>query len=370
LDLRERAMGLRRTEVPKAMDVAVATRSRSGVARGGDAVGSETFSPFWLVSSMVEREEASALSHKVLGHGVAREAVGAGLSLPFDARCVLTTRPDIGLMSCFSPAPRWSWPQGGAALRGGAGLQKAPRHVLVRPADGRVAIEQAGRRIVLRAREAAVICVGCETLFSLVEIGRIDLIALDATRLPALDDAHDSGLMQAMPRGNRGLQVLAHYGALLMRGLLPLNSAGLQSLAIGHIHDLVGIMLAERDLPASMPAIDRRSGRLAAIKADVEARLERRDLSIDMIAALHGVSSRAIQKLFESERRTFSDYVLERRLERAWHRLVTIEGRGPTISTVAFEVGFGDLSYFNRSFRKRFGRSPSQVKAGAQPEPA
>lgn len=35
-----------------------------------------------------------------------------------------------------------------------------------------------------------------------------------------------------------------------------------------------------------------------------------------------------------------------------------------SISSVAFEVGFGDLSYFNRSFRKRFGRSPSQVRAG------
>ena len=31
---------------------------------------------------------------------------------------------------------------------------------------------------------------------------------------------------------------------------------------------------------------------------------------------------------------------------------------GLSISTIAFEVGFGDLSYFNRKFRKRFGTSP------------
>ena len=114
-----------------------------------------------------------------------------------------------------------------------------------------------------------------------------------------------------------------------------------------------------------MAATDRRAGRLAAIKADIEARLERRDLGIEMIATLHGVSARAVQKLFESEGRTFSDYVLERRLDRAWHRLVTAEGAGLTISAVAYEVGFGDLSYFNRSFRKRFGRQPSQVRAQA-----
>jgi AraC-like DNA-binding protein len=33
-----------------------------------------------------------------------------------------------------------------------------------------------------------------------------------------------------------------------------------------------------------------------------------------------------------------------------------------TISAIAFGVGFGDLSYFNRTFRRRFGASPSDVR--------
>lgn len=342
-------MGLRRTEASIAMDVAAATRSELG-----DAGNGEVLSPFWLVSSRVEREEASALSRKVLGRSVGRERIGAGLALPFDARCCLTMRPDIGLMSCFDPAPQWIWP--GAETEG-------RRHVLVRPADGRVVIEQSGRRVALKAREAAVLALEPGTRFSLVQIGRIDLISLDGARLPMLSEVGEAGLMRPVPRGNRGLQVLAHYGALLLRGMMPLHSTALQGLAIDHVHDLVGVMLADRSPPPSLAAGDRRAGRLMAIKADIEARLERRDLSIDMLAGLHGVSSRAIQKLFETEARTFSDYVLERRLERAWHRLVMEEANSPTISSVAFEVGFGDLSYFNRSFRKRFGRSPSQVRA-------
>jgi AraC-like DNA-binding protein len=36
-----------------------------------------------------------------------------------------------------------------------------------------------------------------------------------------------------------------------------------------------------------------------------------------------------------------------------------------TISSVAFEVGFGDLSYFNRTFRSRYGMTPSDVRDGA-----
>ena len=34
-----------------------------------------------------------------------------------------------------------------------------------------------------------------------------------------------------------------------------------------------------------------------------------------------------------------------------------------TISTIAYEAGFGDLSHFNRAFRRRYGETPSDVRA-------
>jgi AraC-like DNA-binding protein len=36
---------------------------------------------------------------------------------------------------------------------------------------------------------------------------------------------------------------------------------------------------------------------------------------------------------------------------------------------VAFDVGFGDVSYFHRSFRERYGDSPAAVRAQAAPRP-
>lgn len=334
----------------KTGDVAVATRPGREAAPE-----SQNFVPFWLVSADVGRDEASTLSRRILGRTVAREAAAPDLPLPFDARCILTTRPDIGLRSCFAPAAHWVW----RSERAGEGA----RYILVRPAEGRVVIRQGDRRLALRAREAAALALDQPTEFALAQPGRIDVIELDRALLPSLGD--DSALMQVIPRSNPGLQALAHYGALLLRGLLPLNSADLQSLAKGHVHDLIGAALSDRESAAPVAMADRRAGRLAAIKADIEARLERRELGVEMIASLHGVSARVVQKLFEAEGRTFSDYVLERRLDRAWHRLVTAEGATLTISAVAYEVGFGDLSYFNRCFRKRFGRPPSQVKAQA-----
>ena len=36
------------------------------------------------------------------------------------------------------------------------------------------------------------------------------------------------------------------------------------------------------------------------------------------------------------------------------------------VTDIAFDVGFGDLSYFNRTFRRRYGMTPSDLRAAAR----
>jgi hypothetical protein len=49
------------------------------------------------------------------------------------------------------------------------------------------------------------------------------------------------------------------------------------------------------------------------------------------------------------------------------HRMLTDPHRADEkISTVAFDSGFSDVSYFNRMFRRRYGAAPSDVRAEAQ----
>jgi AraC-like DNA-binding protein len=100
-----------------------------------------------------------------------------------------------------------------------------------------------------------------------------------------------------------------------------------------------------------------------AIKSDIEARLEDRRLTAREIAERHGISLRYLQKLFEDERTTFSEFVLQRRLDRALRLLQSAGSWETSITEIAFGVGFGDLSYFNRTFRRRFGAAPRDIRA-------
>ena len=70
--------------------------------------------------------------------------------------------------------------------------------------------------------------------------------------------------------------------------------------------------------------------------------------------------------MFEDEGTTFTDYVLEQRLAQAYRALIDPRRQAHKIAAVAIDCGFGDVSYFNRAFRRRFGVAPSDVRvAGA-----
>ena len=90
--------------------------------------------------------------------------------------------------------------------------------------------------------------------------------------------------------------------------------------------------------------------------------------TIGAIAARHHLSDRSIRTLFSQENTTFSDFVLEQRLALVHRRLSDRAFSAYTISTIAVESGFGDVSYFNNAFRRHYGCTPSEVRAmGLEP---
>ena len=56
--------------------------------------------------------------------------------------------------------------------------------------------------------------------------------------------------------------------------------------------------------------------------------------------------------------------MLELRLQKARAMLADPRHDGLKVSDVAYACGFNDISYFNRSFRRRFGASPLHYRGG------
>jgi len=141
-----------------------------------------------------------------------------------------------------------------------------------------------------------------------------------------------------------------------------IGSSELPQLAITHIYDLAAMTVgaaAEAEEIASGRGV--RAGRLRTIKDDLLGRIES-EMSLGEIAARHQLSPRYIGMLFESEGTSVTEFVREERLKRARSMLLSPRFSGRRIAEIAFAVGFNDLSYFNRSFRRRFGHSPSELR--------
>lgn len=107
----------------------------------------------------------------------------------------------------------------------------------------------------------------------------------------------------------------------------------------------------------------RRNERRRTLFEAVEADLTDPDLDVHRLARRMGVSARYIQMLFAEMGTTPRAFIQERRLELAARRLER-EGVDVTVTDVAYDVGFNDLSSFCRAFRRRFETSPRNYRAG------
>lgn len=180
----------------------------------------------------------------------------------------------------------------------------------------------------------------------------------------------EAALMRPVPRDNEALRLLKEYlwaanqGAPLMPG--QDSSPALVSAFTAHIHSLVALSLgAVRDVAQEAASLGLRAARLHEIKAYITRNLSRPTLSVPEVAEQHGVTPRYVQMLFAAEGVTFSEFVLSQRLVHAQRMLSEPVSAGRSISAIAFEAGFADLSYFNRAFRRRFGTTPSDVRYSA-----
>jgi AraC-like DNA-binding protein len=177
------------------------------------------------------------------------------------------------------------------------------------------------------------------------------------TLAPAIDDL----MLRKVSSGHRAVSVLGSYceHVLTDDGL----SAPLASLASAQLRELAAhILNPASDIARSANYGGVKAARLRAVLNAIAAHLGDPDLSAETIGAGLGLTGRYVQQLMEGTGRSFSQHVREGRLEEARRLLADPGATAQKITDIALAVGFQDVSYFNREFRRRFGETPSDTR--------
>jgi AraC-like DNA-binding protein len=225
-----------------------------------------------------------------------------------------------------------------------------------------------GREVILHPGDAVLTsCAEPATNRPIVpfERGPFFSLLLPHAALAPLVTNLDDAVLRLIPRSTGALKLLANYVGVL-KDDEALATPALCRLVATQIYDLVALAIgATRDAAAIAEGRGVRAARLRAIKADIADRLAQ-DLTVAAVASRQRISESYVRKLFEGEGSSFSEWVLGERLIRAHRMLTDPRFAGRSITSVAFDAGFGDVSYFNRSFRRRFGATPSEIRAEAK----
>jgi AraC-like DNA-binding protein len=176
-------------------------------------------------------------------------------------------------------------------------------------------------------------------------------------RLASLDCLHGGRL--ACPSTAR---LLGDYAAALVAHA-DLDAATQETTA-GHLIDLIVLALgATRDDAHAAGIGGVRAARLRAVKADVVAHSSEPSLDVGWIARRHGVSPATIRALFYQDGTSFTDYLRAARLEHVRTLLLSPFMGRETVANIALMAGFNDIAWFNQAFRRRFGMTPSEMRA-------
>jgi AraC family transcriptional regulator, positive regulator of tynA and feaB len=157
-------------------------------------------------------------------------------------------------------------------------------------------------------------------------------------------------------------------GRLAMKALQALADEGdlvkdnFSTVAVDHALQLIALALDGRDASGTQARKTQKTLDKLRIKAMALMLLEldSADFSPVDVASQIGISLRYLQAAFTQENMSIRDWVLTQRLNRCRADLVSTKRSMTTIANIAYSHGFNDLSYFNRTFKQRYGCTPSK----------
>ncbi|MDX8457004.1 helix-turn-helix transcriptional regulator [Mesorhizobium sp. VK9D] len=182
--------------------------------------------------------------------------------------------------------------------------------------------------------------------------------AILAQAFPQIDDR----LALKIGAENEALDLLKRYCLLLETGR-PLASPDLIAHATETIVDLIGLVTGAKGEAVELAGLrGLRAARLQAILAKIADNFADPAISAQGVAQELGLSARYVHDLLQETGISFTEHVLELRLQRARKMLSQRHNDDMRVSDIAMISGFSDVSYFNRCFRRRFGHTPSRAR--------
>lgn len=187
-------------------------------------------------------------------------------------------------------------------------------------------------------------------------------LALVFPRTALAERLHDvsSVFMKPVSGRQQALQLFLRYLRMIQADMEPTEPA-LQQAIVNHIHDLAALAVgANRDTREQGKGAVA-AARLASAIDHIGKHFADPALSVASVARQQDISARYLQELLERSGASFVARVNELRLKRAFLLLTRFPNR--PVADIAAQVGFSNVSHFNRLFRLRFGESPSGVRS-------
>lgn len=289
----------------------------------------------------------------LFGHTICQTDIEPLPDAEFRSDVMLRALPGLGMASGFCSGARYWRPN---RLIVDDDLIFVVNHAGTDLADmaGRQAEVKAGEAVLVTTGAAGGVINKAATRFTTLRMPR-------AVLGPALPDVH-AAMVRPVAADNPALNLLLNYISVL-EDRNAMQTGEQRGMIVSNVHDLIALCLgATPDATVRAKWGGVAAARLRAIKAEIGAAVTAHEVDARAIAARHRITPRYLQMLFEREGTTFSEFVLTERLAAAHRMLSDPELSRQTISDIALGVGFRDISYFNRTFRRAFGATPSDVR--------
>ncbi len=234
-------------------------------------------------------------------------------------------------------------------------------YVLVCPLSGCVAFSQDGRIGIARPGEYVLLSELAFYELSSDKNTRLLMMRIPATelrgRLVSVED-HVSRRFKPNEQMTRLLVEMIRSVSELFIDSPPPNPQALAT----EIISFVALTIGSEDRGAATDVRNARYHLRRRIVDFIESHLSDQSLSPRKIAASSRISLSYLYSLFNDNETTVNQFVQTKRLQRAYEILVADPKGHRTVSEVAYEVGFKNVSHFSRCFSRYFKVAPRDVR--------